>query len=73
MELLNFTQGDWIIKVIAHYDPEELLQCKQKGGGEQTDKKQSDRCTIPAVFVFELCPILNMANLMLCSVSKHVL
>lgn len=48
MEVLNFTQGDWIIKVIAHYDPEELLQCKQKGGGEQTDKKQSDRCTIPA-------------------------
>lgn len=42
MEVLNFTQGDWIIKVIAHYDSEELLQCKQKGGGEQTDKKVID-------------------------------
>lgn len=51
MEVLNFTQGDWIIKVIAHYDPEELLQCKQKGGGEQTDKKVIDAPSLAALFL----------------------
>lgn len=51
MEVLNFTQGDWIIKVIAHYDPEELLQCKQKGGGEQTDEKVIDAPSLAALFL----------------------
>lgn len=49
MEVLNFTQGDWVIKVIAHYDPEELFQCKQKGEEENKliENKVIDAPSLP--------------------------
>lgn len=52
MEVLNFTQGDWIIKVIAHYDPEELLQCKQRGEENKLIKsKVIDAPSLAALFL----------------------
>lgn len=57
MEVLTFTQGDWVIKVTAYYDQEDLLQCKQR-----RERKEINPCWLilhPPSLVVQLLFILT--------------